>query len=197
MRTLVISALALSLSASLACAAAGGGTTSSGATGTPSGTNANNSPLKLNCKNGEVVKIVKKNGKDVKECVKVTGSLVPDDDLYHQGWVLAKAGQYDWAIEVLSSVKDQTNPDVLTMLGYSNRKAGRVDVGFNFYNKALAINPDHVRAHEYLGEGLVAQGKIEQAKVQLGEVKRICGNTTCEEYQDLSKAILDGKEDAL
>jgi len=153
--------------------------------------------LKLNCKNGEVVKTVKKDGKDVKECVKVTGSLVPDDDLYHQGWVLAKAGQYDWAIEVLASVKDQTNPDVFTMLGYSNRKAGRVDVGFNFYNKALAINPDHVRAHEYLGEGLVAQGKIDLAKVQLGEVKRICGNTTCEEYQDLSKAILGGKEDAL
>jgi tetratricopeptide (TPR) repeat protein len=204
MKTFVISALALSLSASLAFAAAGGGSTSSGsATGASSGTSnssagaSGNSPLKLNCKNGEVVKTVKKDGKDAKECVKVTGSLVPDDDLYHQGWVLAKAGQYDWAIEVLASVKDQTNPDVLTMLGYSNRKAGRVDVGFNFYNKALAINPDHVRAHEYLGEGLVAQGKIELAKVQLGEVKRICGNTTCEEYQDLSKAILGGKEDAL
>ena len=200
MRTFVISALALSLSASLAFAAAGGGTTSSGSTSGSSNSSAGasgNSPLKLNCKNGEVVKTVKKDGKDVKECVKVTGSLVPDDDLYHQGWVLAKAGQYDWAIEVLASVKDQTNPDVLTMLGYSNRKAGRVDVGFNFYNKALAINPDHVRAHEYLGEGLVAQGKIDLAKVQLGEVKRICGNTTCEEYQDLSKAILGGKEDAL
>ena len=200
MKTFVISALALSLSASLAFAAAGSGTTSSGSTSGSSNSSAGasgNSPLKLNCKNGEVVKTVKKDGKDVKECVKVTGSLVPDDDLYHQGWVLAKAGKYDWAIEVLSSVKDQTNPDVLTMLGYSNRKAGRVDVGFNFYNKALAINPDHVRAHEYLGEGLVAQGKIDLAKVQLGEVKRICGNTKCEEYLDLSKAILGGKKDAL
>ena len=218
MRKIVISALALSLSASLAFAHAGGGGTggggggggssggasggssSSGGGGSTSHSSAgssDNSPLQLHCGSGEVVKTVKKYGKNVKLCVKVTGSLVPDNDLYHQGWVLAKAGKYDWAIEVLSEVKDQSNPDVLTMLGYSNRKAGRVDVGFNFYNKALAINPDHVRAHEYLGEGLVAQGQIEQAKVQLGEVKRICGNTTCEEYQDLSKAILGGEEDAL
>ena len=94
-------------------------------------------------------------------------------------------------------MKDQTNPDVLTMLGYSNRKSGHVEEGFAFYQKALAINPDHVGAHEYLGEGLAAQGKIDLAKAQLDEVKRICGNTTCEEYKDLSKAISSGKEDTL
>lgn len=210
MRHLVISAFALSLSATMAFASGGGGTTGGGAStggassgnsssmsNKSSGSTSNNSPLKLNCKTGEVVKTVQKDGKDVKECVKVTGSLVPDNDLYHQGWVLAKAGKYDWAIEVLSEVKDQTNPDVLTMLGYSNRKSGRVEVGFGFYQKALAINPDHVRAHEYLGEGLVALGKIEQAKLELGEVKRICGNTTCEEYKDLSKVIKTGKDEEL
>jgi len=191
MKTVVLSTFALALSTSLAFAAAGGGSTSNT---TPPATN---SPMQMHCKTSEVVKTVKKNGKDVKACVKVSGSLLDDGDLYHQGWVLAKAGKYDWAIQVLSSVKDQSNPDVLTMLGYSNRKAGRVDVGFDFYHKALAINPDHVRAHEYLGEGLVAQGKLEDAKAQLGEVQRICGNTTCEEYQDLSKAIAGGKDDEL
>jgi tetratricopeptide (TPR) repeat protein len=195
MKTVVLSTFALALSTSLAFAAAGGGSSGgSTSTTTPPPTN---SPMQMHCKTGEVVKTVKKNGKDVKACVKVSGSLLDDGDLYHQGWVLAKAGKYDWAIQVLSSVKDQSNPDVLTMLGYSNRKAGRFDVGFDFYHKALAINPDHVRAHEYLGEGLVAQGKLEDAKAQLGEVQRICGNTTCEEYQDLSKAIASGKDDEL
>ena len=34
-------------------------------------------------------------------------------------WIMAKAGEYDWAFEVLPAVKDQNNPDVLNMLGYS------------------------------------------------------------------------------
>ena len=201
MKHLVISTLAFALTSGLAFAASGGGSTSGGggmgggSGGTTQTDTTKNSPLKMKCKTGEVVKTVTKNGKSEKECVAVSGSLVPDGDLYHQGWVLAKAGKYDWAIQVLSEVKDQSNPDVLTMLGYSNRKSGRVEEGFAFYQKALAINPDHVRAHEYLGEGLVAQGKLEQAKFQLGEVKRICGNTSCEEYEDLAKAIKNGKDD--
>jgi tetratricopeptide (TPR) repeat protein len=190
MKRFLLSAVAMPLAATLAFAAGGTGTSGSGTTPAPM-----NSPIQMHCKKGEVVKTVKKNGKTTKSCVRVTGSLLPDNDLYHQGWVLAKAGEYDWAIEVLSQVKDPSNPDVLTMLGYSNRKAGRFEVGFDFYNKALALNPDHVRAHEYLGEGFAAQGRIEEAKLQLGEVQRICGNTSCEEYQDLSNAIQGKGED--
>ncbi|MDE2385428.1 MAG: hypothetical protein KGO53_12500 [Alphaproteobacteria bacterium] len=196
MKQFSITLAALACSTTLALAAGGSGNTG-GSSSSNTAPAPQNSPLALHCKTGEVVKTIKKNGKDVKACVKVSGSLVPDNDLYHQGWVLAKAGQYDWAIQVLSEVKDQQNPDVLTMLGYSNRKSGKVEVGFDFYHKALAIDPNHVRAHEYLGEGLVALGKIEDAKFQLGEVKRICGNTSCEEYKDLSKVIATGKDEAL
>jgi tetratricopeptide (TPR) repeat protein len=144
--------------------------------------------MKTHCKTGEVVKMVTKNGKTIPTCVQVTGSLLDDGDLYHQGWVLAKAGEYEWAIQVLSSVKNQNDPDVLNMLGYSNRKAGRLELGISYYDKALAMKPDFARAREYLGEGYVAAGKVDLAKNQLGEIQKICG-TTCEEYKDLSKVI--------
>ena len=50
-----------------------------------------------------MVKKVKVNGvlKDV--CVKVKAGILPDEDLYQQGRQLAKAGQYDWALEVLAA----------------------------------------------------------------------------------------------
>ncbi|MBG1231024.1 hypothetical protein F8B91_01590 [Aestuariivirga litoralis] len=145
----------------------------------------------MKCKPGQVAKVVMKMGKKKTICVKVMGSNLDDRDLYHQGWVLAKAGEYDWAIEVLSSIKNQNNADVLTMLGYSNRKAGRFEVGFAYYDQALALDPKFIRAREYLGEGLVAQGKIDLAKVQLDEIRKISG-TGSEEYKDLAKAIDTG-----
>ncbi len=189
MKTIALALSALALSTTMAFAAGSAGTAvgSAPAAGTPPPA-AKNSPLALHCKKGEVVKTMKSHGKSKKMCVKVHGSLVPDDDLYHQGYVLAKAGEYDWAIEVLSSVQNQDNPDVLNMLGYSNRKAGRTELGISYYAKALELKPDFTLAREYLGEGYVAAGKIDLAKAQLDEIKKICG-TTCAEYKDLSEAI--------
>ncbi len=171
----------VSMFSASAALAAGGGGGGNGVVTAPT-------PMKAKCKTGEVVKMVKKNGKMVPTCVKVTGSLLDDGDLYHQGWVLAKAGEYEWAIQVLSAVKNQNDPDVLNMLGYSNRKAGRLELGISYYDKALAMKPDFARAREYLGEGYVAAGKLDLAKDQLGEIQKICG-TTCDEYKDLSKII--------
>lgn len=146
------------------------------------------SPMALHCKKGEMVKSKLVYGKSVKSCTKIKKAELEDRDLYEQGWQLAKAGEYDWAIEMFSAVQNQNDPDVLNMMGYSNRKAGRLDVGFSYYEKALAIRPDFARAREYLGEGLIAAGKVDQARLQLGEIQKICG-TTCEEYIDLSAAI--------
>jgi tetratricopeptide (TPR) repeat protein len=146
------------------------------------------SPKAFKCKKNEVVKVVKKNGKDVKTCVKTQAGILPDEDLYQQGKLLAKAGEYDWALTVLASIENQQDPRVLNYTGYSHRKAGRLETGIAFYRKALAINPDFVLAREYLGEGYVAAGRIDLAKVQLAEIATRCG-VTCEEYKDLNEAI--------
>ena len=57
-----------------------------------------------------------------------------------------------------------------------------------YYQKALAIEPDNVNTHEYLGEGYVAIGRVELARLELDKLARICG-TSCEQYEDLAKAI--------
>ncbi len=146
------------------------------------------SPKKLKCKKGEILKIVKKDGEEKKVCAKVTTGTTPDADLYNQGRLLAKEGEYEWALEVLAAASNQNDPKVLNYTGYSHRKAGRLEIGITYYQKALKINPDFVLAREYLGEGYVAAGRIDLAQVQLAEIAKRCGQT-CEEFKDLKLAI--------
>ncbi len=146
------------------------------------------SAASLRCKKTQVVKKVTKNKKLVWGCVDKTAGGLSDDELYQQGVALAKEGHYDWAITVLADISNQNDPKVLNYLGYSNRKAGRIETGVAFYRKALAINPDFVLAREYLGEGYVAAGRVDLAQLELAEIGKRCG-VTCEEYKTLADVI--------
>jgi tetratricopeptide (TPR) repeat protein len=147
------------------------------------------SPTQMKCAAGQVVKTIKLKGKKtVKKCAKAMAGVLSDDELYSQGRLLAKQGEYDWALTVLAAVSDKNNPNVLNYMGYSNRKAGHLDIALTYYNKALAINPDFILAREYLGEGYVAAGKLDLAKLQLQEIGKR-GGLNSDEYADLAKAI--------
>jgi tetratricopeptide (TPR) repeat protein len=163
-----ILAVAFSLGGTLAFAASGGGS-SGGGSSTPS------------CPKGEVWN--SHQGK----CAKSTSSL-DDKQLYTQGRDLALAGRYAEALTALEAVKNQNDAMVLTMIGYSKRKLGNTDEGLAFYQRALAIDPNNVNTHEYLGEAYAEKGKLDLAKAELVKVAAVCG-TTCEQYQDLAKAI--------
>jgi Flp pilus assembly protein TadD len=139
-------------------------------------------PVAQSCKKGEVW------DKSKKKCVKASSGILPDEDLYQQGRALAKAGHYDWAIEVLAVVQNQQDPRVLNYTGYSHRKAGRLEIGITYYRQALAIDPGFNLAREYLGEGYIAAGRIDLAQNELAAIGKSCG-TSCVEYQDLAAAI--------
>ncbi len=124
-----------------------------------------------------------------KECVIINASLMDDKSLYETGRTLALDGYYDDALVALNAIENKHDAMVLTMIGYSERKLGNTDEGIAKYMQALAIDPNSVDTHEYLGEGYVVQGKIDLAKAELSTVEKLCGNTTCEPYEDLSNAI--------
>ncbi len=174
MTRMVPVALACLLALSAPALAAGGGGSSGGSGGS--------SPTTHSCKKGEVW------NKKTKKCVKVQSGLLSDEELYQQGRALAKQAQYDWAIEVLSAVQNRQDPRVLNYLGYSNRKAGRLEIGITYYRQALAIDPNFNLAREYLGEGYLAAGRVDLAMNELAAIAKSCG-TTCEEYKELSSAI--------
>ena len=162
----------------------GGGSSSGGSSGGASsgGGGGNASPTAKNCKSGQVW------NKKTKKCVKAQSGILPDEELYQQGRALAKEARYDWAIEVLSTIQNQQDPRVLNYLGYSNRKAGRLDIGITYYRKALAIDPNFNLAREYLGEGYIAAGRVDLALNVLADIAKSCG-TGCEEYKELNAAI--------
>lgn len=126
------------------------------------------------------------------KCVTQKSERLNDQERYAQAFLLAKSGKHAQSLDILKTIKNQKDPKVLTYLGYNNRKMGKTAEGVKFYKMALAIDPNYVRAREYLGEGYVASGKLDLAKQQLAEIKNRCG-ASCEEYKELASAIKSGK----
>jgi tetratricopeptide (TPR) repeat protein len=124
-----------------------------------------------------------------KICVTVNASLMDDRALYETGRALAKAGYYQDALDAFALIKNKNDAMTLTMIGYSKRKLGFTDEGIAIYHQALAIDPDNVNTHEYLGEGYLAAGRIDLAELELDTLARLCG-TTCEQYRDLQTALI-------
>ena len=83
------------------------------------------------------------------------------------------------------------NPELHNLLGYSYRKQATPDLpkSFENYRLALKFDPEHRGANEYIGEAYLMDKNPAKAEEHLAKLKSICGNTTCEEYQDLAKAI--------
>jgi tetratricopeptide (TPR) repeat protein len=171
----IAGALAFALTSAPALGASGGGGSGSGGS----------EPVHTCPKKGEVWK----DGK----CVKKT-SAIPDQDLYAQGRQLALDGHYAEALDLLGSVTNQRDPMVLTMIGYAKRKQGDMDGGFAAYRQALAIDPANLNTHEYMGEAYVTIGKVEEAKLELATLQKLCGGAGCEQYDDLAK-VLRGEPD--
>jgi tetratricopeptide (TPR) repeat protein len=140
------------------------------------GGNSNNTPK---CKEGMTY------NKDKGICEQA--SLLDDRQLNEQGRALALAGHYENALDALTAVR---KPDAMTLtyIGYSKRKMGEVEDGIGYYHKALAMDPTNVHTHEYLGEGYVAQGRMDLAKAELVTLQTLCG-TTCDQYKGLASAI--------
>lgn len=107
---------------------------------------------------------------------------------YIQAKVLAKDGQYAKALTMLKQLNMPKSANVLTYIGFTTRKLGRVDEGMGYYKQALAIKPTHKGANEYLGEAYLQKGDLASAKKQLVKLASICG-TSCEEYLDLKGDI--------
>ncbi len=100
----------------------------------------------------------------------------------------------DWksAIKALDSAarNDPNNADVQNLLGYSYRRNGDLEDAFKHYQKALALNPRHLGAHEYVGRAYLMAGQPEKAKEHLAALEQYC-QSTCPERESLKKAIAE------
>ena len=181
MRNLLMTGLMLVFaSAAIPAVAAGGAEPSNGGNGGNGGGNAQPS-----CSAG----YVSKDG----SCVRADRGVLPDEELYRQGRALALAHYYSEALPILLAINRTDDSMVFTMQGFAMRKLGHYQEGLALYDKALAIDPNNVNTHEYMGEDYVEIGDLGRARIELAMLERICRGTGCEQYQDLAEAIETGK----
>jgi tetratricopeptide (TPR) repeat protein len=114
----------------------------------------------------------------------------PEDPDYAAGVRAIQGGRYAAAIPLLQGVvaRDGANADAHNWLAYAVRKSGDPARSIPIYEKALAIDPRHRGAHEYIGEAYLALDNLPKAKEHLARLDRLCF-FPCSEYRDLRKAV--------
>lgn len=115
------------------------------------------------------------------------------DRAYGTAVRLINLGRYEEAIAALKGAQAVfgPHPDVLTYIGYANRKLGRYDVAETYYRQALGVAPNHRGATEYYGELMVERGDLAGARRMLARLDTIC-SFGCAEAEDLRRWIDHG-----
>lgn len=142
-------------------------------------------PAEPKCETGQVY------DKKTKTCVDAQDSKLDTDTLYETVRELAYAGRYADAQLILAEMP-QDDDRTLTYLGFTHRKMGHGELATGYYQQALAVNPGNVLARSYMGQGLVSQGKIADAMVQLKAIRAHGGSGTWAEAS-LRQAIATGQ----
>ena len=115
--------------------------------------------------------------------------------LYDKAYELVYYKKFDKSIKLLEKIakrKDlgEKKADVYNLLGFSYRKQSEpnLDKALDAYRIALEANPEHLGAHEYLGELYITLGNLKKANEMLLKLETIAGTKTME-YRKLKKAI--------
>lgn len=97
-------------------------------------------------------------------------------------------GDYAGAIAQLKALHRDDVADVANLIGYSYRKLGNYPASKQYYEQALADDPNHVRTWQYYGLWQLEQGNREQAQYHLDKVAQLAG-TDSAEYRSLAAAL--------
>jgi Flp pilus assembly protein TadD len=114
----------------------------------------------------------------------------PADPNFTEGKKAIDAKDWARAIPLFQEVvaKDDKNADAFNWLGYAYRNQGNYDLSFANYTKALAIDPRHRGAHEYVGEAYLKVNNLEKAEEHLKRLDSLC-TFGCAEYTELKNKI--------
>jgi tetratricopeptide (TPR) repeat protein len=121
-------------------------------------------------------------------CLGVDAASLSDDDYFNEARIRVDEQRFAEALDLLFRIKNQDQAKVLNYIGYSTRKLGDVEKGIDYYHRALEIDPNYLKAREYLGEGYLQKGDVASAKEQLDEIANRCGGP-CEDYELVVQAI--------
>ena len=103
--------------------------------------------------------------------------------------------KYDKSLKLLKKLTKREDlgtrrADIYNLLGFSYRKLDNpeLDKSFAAYMMALELDPEHVGAHEYLGELYLMRDQKDEALKMLSKLESLVGKNAAE-YKDLLEAI--------
>lgn len=108
--------------------------------------------------------------------------------------VAAATSRKDWpaaqAILKDAVAREPGNANYHNLYAYSVRKGANPDMSlvFKHYNHALALDPKHRGAHEYIGEAYLMVKNPAKAREHLAQLDKLC-TFSCQEYRGLRNAI--------
>jgi tetratricopeptide (TPR) repeat protein len=116
-----------------------------------------------------------------------------NDGKFLAGYHAAYATVYDrndyaLAIDQLKALGHDDNAAVANLIGYSYRKLGDYKLAQVWYERALKIDPDHVKTWQYYGLWQLEQGNRDQAQYHLSRIAALAG-TGSAEYRSLAAAL--------
>ncbi len=125
------------------------------------------------------------------ESTPAANQSIPD---FAAGKKAVEAKDWNGAVAAFEKVvkKDNKNADAHNYLGYSYRWLNKMDDSFAHYRQALALDPNHRGANEYIGVAYLKTKQPAKAQEHLARLETICGRN-CDEYKDLAQAIADYK----
>ncbi|MGD0866633.1 MAG: tetratricopeptide repeat protein [Rhizomicrobium sp.] len=114
----------------------------------------------------------------------------PENDDYAQGRRLIHFEKYADAIPYLSRAHSERphDADILAYLGFAHHMVGDDDLALEIYQRALTEDPNHLLAHDFLGELYLSRHDIKSAQAQLAALTSLCPSG-CDETASLSKSI--------
>jgi tetratricopeptide (TPR) repeat protein len=117
-------------------------------------------------------------------------SAAAGDHAYLEAVGLINDRKYEEAIAALQAARATfgPHPDILTYLGFANRKLGRYGIAETYYRAALAAAPRHKAATEYYGELMVERGDKAGAEKMLASLDSTC-TFGCAEADELRRWI--------
>jgi tetratricopeptide (TPR) repeat protein len=100
-----------------------------------------------------------------------------------------KIKDYAGALALMRPMLNNTiHADLYNLVGFCLRKTGDQKQAWVYYDKALALDPNHLGTLEYQGELFLETGQIDKARRNEAQLKILCPKG-CEELEDLQAAI--------
>lgn len=124
-------------------------------------------------------------------CVEARSGTLSDDALHLAVRELAYLGRYESAALVLAAMSNPMDDRVLAYRGYLARMQGDTQAAKEWYLSALSVNPDNLLVRSYMGQGLVSEGRLAEARIELAEIRTRGGGGSWAELA-LAEAIASG-----